>query len=147
MASHTHSLETRACAWLDEDGNRAATRLVCWIYLTSSPLHYLHLLRESTKNKLVLLIPDPALPAAISHTWNLVWPLPLPATSHDCPDKIADTIHNLSSEQREETVIKRHQLLHQGTFLFVRLHWTCQGVWFWNYNAIYFDSSFYEYGI
>jgi hypothetical protein len=42
--------QTRACAWLHEDGNRAATRLVCWDYLTPM-LHYLLLHKQSKKKK------------------------------------------------------------------------------------------------
>jgi hypothetical protein len=59
---------TRERAWRDEDGNRAATRLVFSNYLTF-PSHLTYTFHKSqTKNKLELLIPDPAQPAAISHT-------------------------------------------------------------------------------
>jgi len=36
-SSHTHSSQTRECAWRDEDGNRAATRLVFRNYITPFP--------------------------------------------------------------------------------------------------------------
>jgi len=36
-SSHAHSSWTRESAWRDEDGNRAATRLVFWNYITPFP--------------------------------------------------------------------------------------------------------------
>jgi hypothetical protein len=43
--------KTRACAWLGEGGNRAATRLACWNYSTT--LHYLLLLKQKKTNKIL----------------------------------------------------------------------------------------------
>lgn len=73
-------------AWRRRQQGRHATCLLELYNLF--PLHITYTFhRSQTKNKL-----DPAWPAAISHTWNLVWRL-LSATSDDCSEEIEDTIH------------------------------------------------------
>jgi len=64
-----------------------------------------------------LLIPDPAWPAAISHTWNLVWRL-LSATSDDCSEDIEDTIHKSQAMFRAS----ERKLVDQSIHYYSRTH-------------------------
>jgi hypothetical protein len=92
VLTHVFFTDTRMrVAWRGRQQGRHAT---CLLELYNPfPLHITYTFHMSqTKNKLELLIPDPAWPAAISHTWNLVWRL-LSATLDDCSEEIEDTIH------------------------------------------------------
>ena len=116
-------------AWRGRQQGRHAT---CLLELYNYfPLHITYTFhRSQAKNKLKLLTLYPAWPAAISHTWSLVWRL-LPATSDDCSEEIEDTIHKSQAMFRAterncwtkaSIIIPRHTIIRMSSMdLSIRL--------------------------